>query len=61
MKKYETTKEKEFYLITPSLAHGETRLGEKIHFASINDIQTFDNEDDYHSKLEELNIDYDND
>ena len=61
MKKYETKKEKEYYLITPSNAHGETILGEKIHFSSINDIQTFDNKEDYLAKLDELNIDYDND
>ena len=33
------------------MAHGETRLGEKIHFSSINDIQTFDNKEDYHCKV----------
>jgi len=61
MKKYETTKEREYYVILPSRAHGETRQGEKIHFADINDIETFESEEDYKAKLEELNIDYDND
>ena len=61
MKKYETTKEKEYYVITPSKAHGETRIGEKIHFANINDIETFESEEDYIARLEELNIEYDND
>jgi len=61
MKKYETKKEKEYYLITPSKAHGETRIGEKIHFSNINEIETFDSEQDYFAKLDELNIDYDND
>jgi len=60
MKKYETTKEKEYYVILPSRAHGVTVLGEKIHFADINDIETFDSEEDYKDRLEELNIDYDN-
>ena len=61
MKKYETTKEKEYYVITPSKAHGETRIGEKIHFANINEIETFEEEVDYLIRLEELNIEYDND
>ena len=61
MKKYETKKEKEYYVILPSRAHGVTTKGEKIHFANINDIETFDSEEDYKDRLEELNIDYDND
>jgi len=45
MKKYETTKEIEYYVILPSRAHGVTTKGEKIHFANINDIETFDSEE----------------
>ena len=61
MKKHETTKEKEYYILTPSEAHGVTIKGEKIHYSDKNSIEVFDTEESYIAKLIELNIEYDND
>ena len=56
MKQYKTEKESEYYVITPSKAHGQTVKGEKIHFASINSIETFATFEEYEKKCNELNI-----
>ena len=56
MKQYKTEKESEYYVITPSNTHGQTVRGEKIHFASINSIETFDTFEEYENKCNELNI-----
>ena len=65
MTHYTKTFEKEingFYVIIPSNAHGEYIAGSKVNYSSQNDAPLFfEDEESYLAKLDELNIDYDND
>ncbi len=65
MKHYTKTLKKQingFYVITPSNAHGEYVANSKVNYSSQNnDPLFFEDKESYLAKLDELNIEYDND
>ena len=57
MKNFKTDKTKEWYILTPANAHGFiSKTSRGLFYNEINDIETFDNEEDYLAKINELGL-----